>query len=467
MQGEIDHDSVGALKQGRLHIHCFRMELTQSTSDKPRKYAGSGYIIQNIGGGIEFTIYAGTLSNIDAAADISSIMDAQPGTIIPKPEYYTLTAHSYSEYSWMAENIVNPFVDWRATVPRVSGDIRTLQRSPREAVTNSPYRMSMTFLEDIDFPCPLMSDRFVGADFVALEDKRFRIQKLDNELVIEITSSTPFPPYFDVRIIEALQFVLARSMSWRALVVTNNKEEFLQLAAQPRQSTRISLYRPLLANQIDEFPMFWRLFSKYLEYLTGKNNAPPWHSCSYYLHNASEASANSADAFTIELCVSVEKISGLVPYVEGSVEKEQKKRIQRTVCRWLKRKGWISSVVGQRATGLLSSLHHTRMRDRLADLMKTGMVDNEHLKRWGSLRHPGVHADDQNTGGVLSKDSQKWLDDIGAVTVLMYHLIFYLIGYNESYTDYSRRGWPSARYPLSSSERPTVSGTEVEDHQSA
>jgi hypothetical protein len=197
MQGKSDDDPVGALKQGRLHIHCFQMELTQSTSDKPRKYAGSGYITQNIGGAIEFTIYASSVANIDTAADISSIIDAQSGTIIPKPEYYTLIAHSYSRYSWTAENIISPSVDWRATVPHVSGDIRTLQRSPREAVTNSPYRMWMTFFEDIEFPCPLMSDRFVGADFVALEDKRFRIQKLDNEFVVEITSRTPFPPYFD------------------------------------------------------------------------------------------------------------------------------------------------------------------------------------------------------------------------------------------------------------------------------
>jgi hypothetical protein len=239
-------------------------------------------------------------------------------------------------------------------------------------------------------------------------------------------------------------------MSWRALTITDNNEEILQLAARPRQSEGVSLYRPLLESRLDELPMFWRLFSKYLEYVTRESTAASWHSCSYYLHMASEASANSADAFTIELCVCVEKISGLVPYVEESEEIEQKKRIHKVLCRWLKRKGWIQSIVGQRVTGLLSSLYVTRMKDRLAGLVKAGMVDNEHLKRWAKLRHPGVHAGDQDTGGVLSKGSQDWLDDIGAVTVLMYHLVFYLIGYKESYTDYSRRDWPPARYPLSS-----------------
>jgi hypothetical protein len=195
--------------------------------------------------------------------------------------------------------------------------------------------------------------------------------------------------------------------------------------------------------------------------VTRENSTPSWHSCSYHLHNACEASANSADAFTIELCVSVEKTSGLVSFVGNIDDGEHKRRVQRLMRKWLKAVGWINTAVGDRAMGLLSSLHHIRMKDRLADLVKRGMVDQEHLKVWGKLRHPGVHAGDPDAGGVLSKGSQDWLDDIGAVTVLMYHLIFHLIGYNESYTDYSRRGWRSARYPLSSTEAPKESDAEV------
>jgi hypothetical protein len=66
----------------------------------------------------------------------------------------------------------------------------------------------------------------------------------------------------------------------------------------------------------------------------------------------------------------------------------------------------------------------------------------------GKLRNPSVHAEGQNVRDITAADVQKWYDDIGAVTVLMYHLTFHLIGYSESYTDYSKRGWPSARYPL-------------------
>lgn len=254
MHSGMDDDPVRTLKQGQLHIHCFQMELTQNTSAQPRKYAGSGYITQNTDGGIAFVIYAITSSNTNGYSEISSILHGRPGTVIPKLDYYTLTACTYLGYTWTAPRIVNPSVHWHESVPRVSGEIHTLHRSKREVVSDQPYRMRMTFFENIDFPCPLMSSQFVGADFIVLEDKRFRIQKkLDNETVVEITSKTPFPMYFDIRVIEALQFVLARAMSWRAFFITDNNQEILQLAAQPRQSAGVSLYPPLMANQVDQF----------------------------------------------------------------------------------------------------------------------------------------------------------------------------------------------------------------------
>jgi hypothetical protein len=67
---------------------------------------------------------------------------------------------------------------------------------------------------------------------------------------------------------------------------------------------------------------------------------------------------------------------------------------------------------------------------------------------WSKLRNPSVHVDGSDIGVATAARRQKWFDDIGAVTVLMYHLTFYLIGYSEQYTDYSKHNWPSARYPL-------------------
>jgi hypothetical protein len=295
------------------------------------------------------------------------------------------------------------------------------------------------------------SKDFDGAIFDTAENRHFRIQKLDDEIVVDIHSEVPFPPHFDVRVVEALSYVLARSMSWRTLYTHNGDDDILRLTSPSQQSINPKLGRPLLANRLEEVPMVWRLFGKYLEYVTKENATPSSHTCSYYARYACEASASSLEAWTIGLCVSVEKIAGLVSYARPSADTEQSKKTQRLVRKWLKSKQWSNSRVGKRANGLLSMLNNPRVKDRPDSLVKTGNVDPAHIQIWGKLRNPSVHASESSFGGATTKSSQEWLDSLGAVTVLMYHLTFHLIGYTESYTDYSRHGWPSGRYPLSAS----------------
>jgi hypothetical protein len=45
------------------------------------------------------------------------------------------------------------------------------------------------------------------------------------------------------------------------------------------------------------------------------------------------------------------------------------------------------------------------------------------------------------------KKLQELIDLIHKVTVLMYHIVFYLIGYRGKFTDYSSLGFPEKTYP--------------------
>jgi hypothetical protein len=457
MVGESDQNLISALKRGHLNIHCSRMELAQNTSHQPVRYVGSGYIRQNGDGGIEFTIYATEIYNVDVVTTLYPFFGGQhSGTVFHDDESYELTAKSYCGYEWTTERIFDPSVDWRQTPQRVSGNIRILRREGKAVIRDRPHRIIMHFFKDIDIPCPTVIEKtsrnLDGAVFDAVDGRHFRIQKLVDEIVVDIRSEVPFPPYFDVRVVEALSYVLAHSMSWRTLNTYNGDNDILELSSPHQQSTNPKLGRPLLANQLAELPMAWRLFGKYLEYVTRENTTPSWHTCSYYAHYACEASASSLEAWTIGLCVAVEKIAGLVNYVEPSADIDQTKKTSRLVRKWLKSKRWSDTRVGKRANGLLSMLNNPRVKDRLDALAKLGNVDPTHIKIWGKLRNPSVHAGESNVGETTTKSSQEWLDSLGAVTVLMYNLTFYLIGYAESYTDYSKPGWTSARYPLSARE---------------
>lgn len=91
-------------------------------------------------------------------------------------------------------------------------------------------------------------------------------------------------------------------------------------------------------------------------------------------------------------------------------------------------------------------MNYARMKDRLEPLIESGQIHSRHIKIWNKLRNPSVHAGEEIAENSIAR--QKWVDHIGAVAVLLYHLTFYLIGYAETYTDYSQHNWPSAPYPL-------------------
>jgi hypothetical protein len=451
MPSESDDDPISAVKRGDLTIHCARMELVQNTSTQPGRYIGNGYIRQNDNGVIEFTLYATEIANYQAyTALLMSPMTGQAGTLIQADEAYTLIATSYRQDTWKAERILELDFQTDITTLRLYGKIYVLRRERKAVVRDPTHRITMHFLDDIGIPCPVpletTSKTFDGAIFDVAGDKHFRIQKLDDEIVVQINSEAAFLPNFDARVEEAFSYVMARSMLWRTLETHDGDDDILSLSSPIRQSINPQLGKPLVASQWEEMSMVWRLFGKYLEYVTTESDTSISRRCSRYLHNAREASANSIDAWTIGLCVAVENLSRLVDYVEPDADKKQKLAVQRLVRRWLKCKRWSNTRVGQRAAGLLSNLSDARLKDRLEPLVQSGHVDSTHIKIWSKLRNPSVH-----TGGNIDDNTtprQKWLDDIGAVTVLMYHLTFYLMGYAESYTDYTQHNWPSAPYPL-------------------
>jgi hypothetical protein len=291
MRSESDDDLISALKQGHLDIHCSRMELAQNTPSNPIRYIGSGYIRQNNDGGIEFTIYATEICNVDMVTALSPILSRHhSGTVFRGDESFTLTATSYWRYSWKAERIFDPSVDWRQSPQRVSGNISILRREGRAVCRGRPHRVIMHFFENIDIPCPVMmettSKDFDGAVFDTADHKYFRIQKRDDEIVVDVNSEIAFPPHFDVRVVEAISYVLARPMSWRSLNTNDGYADILHLSSPQSQLTNEKLGRPLLAKRLEELPMVWRLFDKYLAYVMKENTTPFWHTCSYYTRHA-------------------------------------------------------------------------------------------------------------------------------------------------------------------------------------
>jgi len=101
-----------------------------------------------------------------------------------------------------------------------------------------------------------------------------------------------------------------------------------------------------------------------------------------------------------------------------------------------------------RIQGLVNGLTTIRAIDRLNALATTGNTDTAHVKAWQKLRNRGVHPTTRDTEDVASLDYQRLIDELHRVTVLMYHIVFHLIGYRGPYTDYATLGFPIRNYPV-------------------
>jgi hypothetical protein len=105
---------------------------------------------------------------------------------------------------------------------------------------------------------------------------------------------------------------------------------------------------------------------------------------------------------------------------------------------------WLNQKIGNRTLGLLNQLHQPRPIDRLSALMEQRAISKELVKVWQRLRPRAAHGAVIDIEAADRETIEQRLYDIGCVTTLMYQITFHLIGYDESYTDYSKAYWPTS-----------------------
>jgi hypothetical protein len=154
---------------------------------------------------------------------------------------------------------------------------------------------------------------------------------------------------------------------------------------------------------------------------------------------------------------------GLSVAVEGTVKilfgeategskafKDAVKNLKKYATAWPGIKGSSEAeLILARLPGLLDQLNTVRPKDVLFRLATDKAVDKSHVAAWSKLRNSAAHAAD-----IGSSKYQKLLDRISASTVLLYQMIFYAIGYQGPFTDWSAYGHPARDYP-SRDELPT------------
>ena len=378
------------------------------------------------------------------------------GKLLSEDQYFRLAASDALGRRWVAEKIIPDTAHGTDGLISASGIIHSLTNVQEQPY--SAYYQELHFFEDIDFPCnantSIYTDRGEGArlsqssnDLVKLRsaDCDIAIHKGNGVVTVKLDSSSPFPAHIETRIVEALQFVLGRSLWWRALKSIIGNEETITLVSPRPASPRTRLRPPIALWTMTGHQYVWQLFDLYLRYILQRSE-PGWHPCSVHLHAACEASANSIEAYALGLAVAVEGItSALFPKCAryGRDYKSLVNNLCTYVSQWgLNASDAVVARVRDRIQGFRGQLLQVRAVDKMYQLAREGVLDERHIAAWKTLRNTSAHA-----GVPGTPINQELIDNVSSATVLMYHLVFHAIGYNGRYIDYSTHGYPPRSYP--------------------
>jgi hypothetical protein len=448
--------TIDTFRRGTLDIDCKRMALSARKQNGDR-FEGQGYIRQSEEGGLTVKIYV-TQHTAAPFEHFAAWLAASAGQVHTDDMFYDLDATGHDGTRWTAKRILlSPRWDASDASVLMSGQIQSITAHLDMPIPHHFLRLH--FFEEYVVPLHRTSRAELDGQVYFVRDRdefeacgsKFEVRRRDGsgETIVEAVSDHPFPPAFDLRIQEALQYVTAKTAMWRARVQSNGQEQNLELVSPWRKAQRTQFDPPISPAAIEFLQYGWNLFGKYLAYVVARTDDTHWNPVAYHLYNACEATGGSLDAWAVGVSVAVEAVTSLI---EGSAEKdEQIAQLQDRMRTWLAEQFDLKVDLAKRVKGLIDALSEKRTVDTLYALAATGRAEEDYIKAWRYLRNRHVHPKLSDLKKPDQIDYQRLIDNIRRVEVLLRQLTFHLIGYEGPFTDYGTHGgqtFPLRQYPL-------------------
>ena len=448
-------ETIDAFRCAALDLDCKEMVLRQC-ADPGEVYRGPGYIRQTPEGALEFKIYVTARENVRPGASFNARLKGVPGKLYAPELYYELTAVHRDGTTWTTPRFI-PIFHWdmRDESVLALGQIPSISTALARMAHPDHY-MRLHFFDEYVVPPHRMSpvEQHGGgslvrdrAEFEACRCKfEVRMREGSGDTVIEATSEASFPPSFETRIQEALQYLTGKSAFWRARAVRRGDTVQVELLSPWRKSSNTQLDPPISRASIDFHQHGWALFGKYLDYLVSHTEGPHWNPVAYHLYNAIEASGGSIDAWAVGVSIAVEALAHLIPAPADKAAAARLGDFQKHLCKIVEALVGFGEDLIHRMKGLIGSMGQKRPQDVLYALAKSGHVDPAYVEAWAALRNRHVHPKPKDLKQPRGVDYQELFDSIHRAEVVLRQLTFYLIGYEGSYTDYGAEGFPSKTF---------------------
>jgi hypothetical protein len=426
---EVD-ETIEAFRRGALDFDCKRMALIQH-KDGGERFEGQGYIRQITDGTLTFKIYV-TKSDAKPFGYFDRI---KAGKLYTDDALYDLDAIVRDGTCWKATRIL-PAFHWDASDQSVLVNGKMQLISAHLDMPQPQNCLRLHFFEEYEVPLNLMSEaekhgnRWMVRDRAEFEacGSKFAVRKRDGlgDTIIEAASENAFPVDFNLRIQEALQYITAKTASWRARLGNEGDNIRLELASPWPKSPRTQFNPPLAPRSYEFYQHGWRLFEKYLAYVIDSNKGTYWHPVAYHLNNACEATAGSLDAWAIGVSVAVEAVASLINIEPDRKEVEQVARVQNRMRELIAEQSDLREFAN-RIGKLIDTMSNKRVPDTLYALAATGHVDESYITSWTYLRNRHVQPRLKDLKKLDQVDHQQLIDHIHRVEVLLRQLTFYLI----------------------------------------
>jgi hypothetical protein len=453
---------IDAFRRGALDLDCRKIVLRQR-KEGGEVYEGPGYIRQMPEGDLTFKLFVIEHKNVTPLANFNARLRGIVGKLYSHDLFYDLTAVALDGTTWIASSIL-PNFNWNLSDESVigTGQLQSLV-AELEHQAQSDHYLRLHFFEEYDVPLHQMSQvEQHGGEYTIRDRANFtacncnfevRVREGSGDTVIEATSESNFPPAFEMRIQEALQYLIGKSAFWRARAVRSGEKLHVELLSPWRKSSRTQLNPPISRASMDFLKHGWKLFGTYLTYITAHTEGPYWNPVAYHLYNACEASAGSVDTRAIGVSVAVEAVAHLAQFPIDNAQAVRVACFQEHMRELMDAQTDFEDDLVRRMRGLIGSMGNRRPQDVLHLLVKTGHAEEAYVQAWEDLRNRHVHPKPKDLKQPQGIDYQELLDRIHRAEVVLHQLTFYLIGYKGPYTDYGANNFPTKNYPATPDHR--------------
>lgn len=447
---------LGPLLAGTLRVDCTSISLKGTLNGALREFTGPGYIAQ--GGSIGFSATVFAPGSLPPGGFLGT---AGPAGTLQKLDF-ELDGTDEVDRKWHADFVTPPEPGGSASagVHLERADCQELTMLGGTGALD-PLSIEVWVCGELQIP-PFLAPQTLSVMEAAADGRGRTTQVIattyqsdgvafdafhfGGNTCIRARSRQPLPGYFGPRVWESMLFAFAGPVDWFAMVERGEGPLRFRLSS-PKPPSQNSGCPPIFPYSYPPPQGAWRIFDCYLRYVLREPQPPEpkLHPLSSQVFSVRNSAGASVEAQSLALTVAVENLLSAFFDETGGPSDADTAALEDLTTHL---DGWSPRDESQRRAlkrvkGAIGNFKKAGAGDRLRALFLANAITRAGMDAWEKLRNAATHGD----WSALRNDYQKWGDLIGAVRTLFHQLVFKIIGYEGTYTDYGTHGYPLLEYP--------------------